>query len=58
MDSSGMLRGLLLVGLLSVMCHGQASPEVSAEELGGDKPEAAADRDLVSIPAEMRGAAS
>lgn len=53
-----MLRGLLLVGLLSVICHGQASPEVSTEELEGDKPEAAADRDLVSIPAQMRGAAS
>lgn len=49
MDSSGLLRGLLFVGLLSVTCHGQASQEVSAEDFGVDKPEPAADRDLVSI---------
>ncbi|KAG8001166.1 Cocaine-and amphetamine-regulated transcript protein, partial [Nibea albiflora] len=49
MDSSGMLRGLLFVGLLSVMCHGQASQEVSAEDLGVDKPEPAADRDLCGM---------
>lgn len=49
MDSSGMLRGLLLVGLLSVLCHGQASREVSAEDFGEEKQEAAVDRDLVSI---------
>ncbi|XP_070765315.1 cocaine- and amphetamine-regulated transcript-like [Enoplosus armatus] len=47
MDSSRMLRGLLFVGLLSVMCYGQASQEVSAEDFGVDKPEPAADRDLV-----------
>lgn len=49
MDSSGLLRGLLFVGLLSVICHGQTSQEVSAEDFGVDKPEPAADRDLVSI---------
>lgn len=49
MDSSGMLRGLLLVGLLSILCHGQASREVSAEDFGEKKQEAAVDRDLVSI---------
>ncbi|XP_005746738.1 cocaine- and amphetamine-regulated transcript-like [Pundamilia nyererei] len=47
MDSSGMLRGLLLVGLLSVLCHGQASREVSAEDFGEKKQEAAVDRDLL-----------
>uniref|UniRef100_A0A3Q0S397 Cocaine- and amphetamine-regulated transcript-like n=2 Tax=Heroini TaxID=318529 RepID=A0A3Q0S397_AMPCI len=47
MDSSGMLRGLLLAGLLSVLCHGQASREVSAEDFGEEKQEAAADRDLL-----------
>uniref|UniRef100_A0A669DCA0 Cocaine- and amphetamine-regulated transcript-like n=1 Tax=Oreochromis niloticus TaxID=8128 RepID=A0A669DCA0_ORENI len=47
MDSSGMLRGLLLVGLLSVLCHGQASREVSAEDFGEEKQEAAVDRDLL-----------
>lgn len=49
MDNSGMLRGLLFVGLLSILCHGQASQEVSAEDFGVEKPEPAADRDLVSI---------
>nr|XP_020445549.1 cocaine- and amphetamine-regulated transcript protein-like [Monopterus albus]XP_020445550.1 cocaine- and amphetamine-regulated transcript protein-like [Monopterus albus] len=47
MDSSGMLRGLLLVGLLSVLCHGQVSQEVSAEDFKVGKPEPAADRDLM-----------
>ncbi|XP_035769624.1 cocaine- and amphetamine-regulated transcript-like isoform X2 [Neolamprologus brichardi] len=49
MDSSGMLRGLLLVGLLSVLCHGQASREVSAEDFGEKKQEAAVDRDLCGL---------
>lgn len=49
MDNSGMLRGLLFVGLLSILCHGQASQEVSAEDFGVEKAEPAADRDLVSI---------
>lgn len=44
-----MLRGLLVVGLLSVLCHGQASNEVSVEELGVGNPEPATDRELVSI---------
>lgn len=44
-----MLRGMLLLGLLSALCHGQASPEVSDEDFGVDGPPAAADRDLVSI---------
>ena len=48
-DSSGMLRGMLFLGLLSVLCHGQASQEVSAEDFGADRPEPATDRDLVSI---------
>ncbi|TMS13199.1 cocaine- and amphetamine-regulated transcript-like [Larimichthys crocea] len=55
MDSSGMLRGLLLVGLLSVMCHGQASQEVSAEDFGVDKTEPAADRDLIEALEALLG---
>ncbi|XP_068597956.1 cocaine- and amphetamine-regulated transcript-like [Brachionichthys hirsutus] len=47
MDSSGMLRGLLFVCLLSIMCRVQASHEVSAEDFGVDKAEPAADRDLM-----------
>lgn len=38
-------RGLLLVGLLTVVCRGQASREATAEDFGV---EPAADRDLVS----------
>lgn len=49
MDSSGMLRGLLCAGLLIALCRGQASQEVSAEDFGVEKPDAAADKDLVSI---------
>ncbi|XP_042341464.1 cocaine- and amphetamine-regulated transcript-like [Plectropomus leopardus] len=47
MESSGLLRGLLCVGLLSVLCCGQASQEVSAEDFGVDQPGPAADRDLM-----------
>ncbi|XP_071394743.1 cocaine- and amphetamine-regulated transcript-like [Centroberyx affinis] len=47
MDSSGMLRGLLCVGLLSALCRGQASQEVSAEDFGLEKPDAAAEKDLI-----------
>lgn len=43
-------RGLLLVGLLTVMCHGQASQEDPADDFGVEKAEPAADRDLVSTP--------
>ncbi|XP_038557383.1 cocaine- and amphetamine-regulated transcript protein-like [Micropterus salmoides] len=55
MDSSRMLRVLLLVGLLSVMCHGQASQEVSAEDFGVDKPEPAAERDLIEALEALLG---
>lgn len=41
-------RGLLLVGLLTVVCRGQASREATAEDFGVEKAEPAADRDLVS----------
>lgn len=50
MVASAMLRGLLLVGLLTVLCHGQTSQEVTAEDFGVGKAEPAADRDLVSTP--------
>ncbi|GLD55750.1 cocaine- and amphetamine-regulated transcript protein-like isoform X1 [Lates japonicus] len=55
MDSSGMLRGLLFVGLLSILCHGQASQEVSAEDFGVEKPEPAADRDLIEALEALLG---
>ncbi|XP_030270897.1 cocaine- and amphetamine-regulated transcript-like [Sparus aurata] len=55
MDSSGLLRGLLLVGLLCVLSHGQTSQEVSAEDFGADKPEPAADRDLVEALEALLG---
>ncbi|XP_026234626.1 cocaine- and amphetamine-regulated transcript protein [Anabas testudineus] len=55
MESSGMLRGLLVVGLLSVLCHGQASNEVSVEELGVGNPEPATDRELVEALRALLG---
>ncbi|KAM6950035.1 cocaine- and amphetamine-regulated transcript-like [Anarrhichthys ocellatus] len=55
MDSSGTLRGLLFVGLLCVMCRGQSSQEVSAEDFGLDKPEPAADRDLMEALEALLG---
>nr|XP_043886028.1 cocaine- and amphetamine-regulated transcript-like [Solea senegalensis] len=55
MDSSGMLRGLLFVGLLSALCHGQASQEVSAEDFTVEKPEPAADRDLLEALEALLG---
>ncbi|XP_076003112.1 cocaine- and amphetamine-regulated transcript-like [Genypterus blacodes] len=47
MDSSRMFRAVLCVGLLSALCHCQASKEVSAEELGAERPELSTDRDLI-----------
>lgn len=47
-----MLRGmlLLLLGFLSTQCHGQAPPEVTADEdFETYLPSAVANRDLVSI---------
>lgn len=49
MDSSGMLRGLLFIGLLSFMCRGQATQEVSAEDFGAQNPAAASEKELVRI---------
>lgn len=54
MESSRILRGLLLVVLLSVLCHGQASSEVSAEDLDVGNPDPGADKELVSVRAETR----
>lgn len=48
MAASAVFRGLLFVGLLTVVCHGQMSQEVNAEDFDVEKAEPAADRDLVS----------
>ncbi|CAG00270.1 unnamed protein product [Tetraodon nigroviridis] len=40
-------RGLLLAGLLAVVCRGQASHEATAEDFGVDQAEPSADRDLL-----------
>uniref|UniRef100_A0A8C6NMA2 Cocaine- and amphetamine-regulated transcript-like n=1 Tax=Nothobranchius furzeri TaxID=105023 RepID=A0A8C6NMA2_NOTFU len=53
MESSRLLHRLLLVGLLSILCHGQATREVSAENSEMDKPAPAADRDLVMEALEV-----
>ncbi|KAM4629929.1 cocaine- and amphetamine-regulated transcript-like [Polymixia lowei] len=55
MESSGILRGLLCVGLLCVMCRGQASQEVSAEDFGVDKSDVAAERDLIEAMETLLG---
>ncbi|TWW67646.1 cocaine- and amphetamine-regulated transcript-like [Takifugu rubripes] len=47
MVAPAMVRGLLLVGLLTVLCHGQTSQEVTAEDFGVGRAEPAADRDLL-----------
>lgn len=48
MDSAGMLFALLCVSLLSVICNGQVSKEVSAEDTGPQNSAVSADSDLVS----------
>ncbi|XP_034383780.1 cocaine- and amphetamine-regulated transcript protein [Cyclopterus lumpus] len=56
MDSSGMLRALLLVAVLCVTCRGQSSQEVSEEDSGLGRAGPAADRDLVAaLQALLRG---
>ncbi|MEQ2295199.1 hypothetical protein AMECASPLE_011617 [Ameca splendens] len=47
MESSRVLQGLLLLSLLSVLCHAEVSQEVSAEDFEVEKLDPAADRDLV-----------
>ncbi|KAJ7994786.1 hypothetical protein DPEC_G00253080 [Dallia pectoralis] len=47
MESSGVLLGLLCVGALCVMCQGQASQELSAEDFGAPNTAAATERELV-----------
>nr|XP_057933614.1 cocaine- and amphetamine-regulated transcript-like [Doryrhamphus excisus] len=47
MESSSVFRGVLMVSLLAVLCRGQTSQEVSAEDLEVDRNEPAADRELV-----------
>ncbi|XP_049573799.1 cocaine- and amphetamine-regulated transcript-like [Syngnathus scovelli] len=47
MESSAVLRALLVVSLLVLLCHGQTSQEVSVEDMEGDRGEPGADRDLV-----------
>ncbi|XP_017259581.1 cocaine- and amphetamine-regulated transcript-like [Kryptolebias marmoratus] len=49
MESSKMLRGLLLLGLMSILSRTQATQEVSAEDFEVEKPETAADRDLAEV---------
>ncbi|XP_076877437.1 cocaine- and amphetamine-regulated transcript-like [Brachyhypopomus gauderio] len=36
MESSGILTGLLLIGLFTVLCQGQVSPEISVEDAEND----------------------
>ncbi|XP_061743357.1 cocaine- and amphetamine-regulated transcript-like [Nerophis ophidion] len=47
MESSAVLRGLLLVSLLASLSHGQTSQEMSLEDLERDRAEPATDRELV-----------
>ncbi|KAG7271760.1 hypothetical protein CRUP_032663 [Coryphaenoides rupestris] len=55
-DSSGMLRGLLCVGLLAVLCRGQTSQqEVSSEDLGVDRSDAGAERDFIEAMERILG---
>ncbi|XP_075881601.1 cocaine- and amphetamine-regulated transcript-like [Nelusetta ayraudi] len=61
MDSSGMLRGmlLLLLGFLSTKCHGQAPPEVTADEdFETYLPSAVANRDLAEALEVLLGRTS
>ncbi|KAM6942958.1 cocaine- and amphetamine-regulated transcript-like [Xenentodon cancila] len=58
MESSRALRALLLVGLLTIQCHGghgQVSQEVSAEDFGVEKAEQPADRNLVEALEALLG---
>ncbi|XP_037553650.1 cocaine- and amphetamine-regulated transcript-like [Nematolebias whitei] len=47
MERCGMMRGLLLLGLLTIVSSSEAAQEVSEENFDTGKPEPAADRDLV-----------
>ncbi|XP_038164421.1 cocaine- and amphetamine-regulated transcript-like [Cyprinodon tularosa] len=55
MESSGMLLRLMLLSLLSVLCHSQASQEVSTEDFENEKVDSAVDRDLVDALEVLMG---
>ncbi|XP_041842321.1 cocaine- and amphetamine-regulated transcript-like [Melanotaenia boesemani] len=55
MESSGLLRALLLVGLLSTLSHGQASQKVPGQDFEEEKPEPVADGDLVEALEALLG---
>ncbi|XP_029001294.1 cocaine- and amphetamine-regulated transcript-like [Betta splendens] len=55
MESSGILRGLLFVVLLSVLCYGQASNEVSAEDFEVGNSEPGADKELLEALEALLG---
>ncbi|KAL1007532.1 hypothetical protein UPYG_G00088020 [Umbra pygmaea] len=47
MESSSVLLGLLFINVLSVICQGQMSQEVSAEDFGVQNSAAATEKELV-----------
>ncbi|CAL8351462.1 unnamed protein product [Merluccius merluccius] len=56
MDSWGILRGMLCVGLLAVLCRGQTSQEVSSEDFGGmDRSDVGAERDFIEAMERILG---
>ncbi|KAM6981262.1 cocaine- and amphetamine-regulated transcript-like [Aplochiton taeniatus] len=55
MNCSGMLRGMLCIGLLSILCNGQVSQEVSAEDLGAEKPDTHSDNDFIEAMEALLG---
>ncbi|KAM8876470.1 cocaine- and amphetamine-regulated transcript-like [Synchiropus picturatus] len=55
MESSAVLRGLVLLGLLTVLCHGQISQDVSSEDFPVERSEPAADRDLIEALETLLG---
>ncbi|KAL2088304.1 hypothetical protein ACEWY4_015203 [Coilia grayii] len=55
MDSAGMLFGLLCVSVLSVICNGQVSKEVSAEDAVPQNSAVSAERDLLQAMEALLG---
>ncbi|CAL8246016.1 unnamed protein product [Lota lota] len=55
MNRSGILRGLLCVGLLAVLCRGQTSREVSSEDFGVDRSDVGAERDFIEAMERILG---
>ncbi|XP_030648157.1 cocaine- and amphetamine-regulated transcript-like [Chanos chanos] len=55
MESSGMLYGLMCISLLTVICTGQVSQEISSENVASQNSEMSTERELIEAMEALLG---